>query len=134
MQIRPQDGSLLHLTSEHAHDAFYEALRDDGYTVMVRHVYHAEEAKKLQDETLGALKKGEIDGVLFYSARTASIFQQLIQRHHVSDALKNVQAVCLSPAVAAACDGALWKAIHAADAPTHEGLMDCLAKTLPVDP
>jgi uroporphyrinogen-III synthase len=70
MQVRPAEGSLLHLTSKHAHDAFYEALKKDGYKITVRHVYHAEESKKLQEATVAALQKGEIRGVLFYSART----------------------------------------------------------------
>jgi uroporphyrinogen-III synthase len=130
MQIRPEEGSLLHLTSKHAHDAFYDVLRKQGYKIAVRHVYHAEESRKLQEATVQALQKGEIGGVLFYSARTATIFQDLCRRQKVAENLRSVCALGLSPAVAAACDKKLWKSIHAAEAPTHPSLMDCLAKVM----
>jgi uroporphyrinogen-III synthase len=134
MQIRPEEGSLLHLTSMHAHDAFYEVLKKEGYKIAVRHVYHAEESKKLQDATITALQKGEINGVFFYSARTATIFQDLCRHQKVAEYLHSVCALGLSSAVAAACDKKLWKSIHAAEAPTHASLMDCLAKVIPSDP
>ena len=123
-----------HLTSEHAHEAFYGPLKKEGYKIIVRHVYNAEESKKLRESTVEALQKGEIAGVLFYSARTATIFQNLCRRRKVAEYLHSVCALGLSPAVAAACDKKLWKSIDAAQVPTHTGLMDCLAKVLPVDP
>ncbi|MBI3420361.1 MAG: uroporphyrinogen-III synthase [Proteobacteria bacterium] len=131
MQIRPGQGALMHLTSEHAHDAFYAVLEAESYKIDVRHVYHAEESKKLQEATLSALRRGEVKGVLFYSARTATIFQQLIQRHGAAETLRQVHALCLSSSVAGACEKNMWKSVAAAEVPTQDRLMDCLAKTIP---
>lgn len=134
MQIKPGQGVLLHLTSHHAHDAFYAVLEKEGYKIDVRHVYHAEESKKLQDGTLAALRQGEVAGALFYSARTVTIFQQLIHHHGAQAGLRRVRALCLSAAVAAACDKNMWKSVEAAEVPTQDRLMDCLAKSIPSHP
>jgi uroporphyrinogen-III synthase len=134
MQRTPVDGTLLHLTSEHAHTEFYEALNKEGFRIETRRVYHAEEAKELQPATLQALKDGKVTAALFYSARTVMIFEGLIKRHNMSAALKNLTALCLSRAVAEACDKSLWKRVEVAEAPTHERLMECLAKAVPLNP
>ena len=133
MQCNPADGMLLHLTSEHAHTDFYASLQQEGFRIETRRVYHAEEAKDLGLATLDALKQGSINAALFYSARTLTIFEGLIKRHNVAPMLKNLNAVCLSQAVAAACDKTLWKSVVTADAPTQDRLMDCLAKAVPVN-
>jgi uroporphyrinogen-III synthase len=134
MQRTPKDGMLLHLTSEHSHNDFYEPLQREGFRIETRRVYRAEEAKELNAATLTALRDGQVSGALFYSARTLAIFEGLVKRHNASAGLKNIHAVCLSRAVANAGDAALWKSLAVADAPTHASLMDCLAKTIPAQP
>lgn len=131
MQLSPKDGMLLHITSEHAHNAFYEPLKREGFRIETRHVYRAEESRQLQEATLKALNEGAINAALFYSARTVSIFEGLIARHNAKETLRKVHALCLSEAIASACDKSLWKSVQFAVKPTHESLMDCLAKALP---
>ncbi len=134
LQIRPEEGTLLHLTSPHAHDDFYQALRDEGYPIAARHVYRAEESDQISAAAAEMLAEGRVDAALFYSARTVRIFEGLTHRQNAAAGLKKTRALCLSPAVAAACNEKLWKSVEAAHKPTQDSLMDCLAKAVPINP
>ncbi len=128
----PHAGALLHVTSEHAHTDFYDALLDAGYGIEQRLVYAANAASQFNAATLTALQQGTLWGVLFYSARTAQIFNGLVASAGFESKLGRLNACCLSDAIASTLDKAKWKAVVASKSPTHASLMDtlrdCLAK------
>jgi uroporphyrinogen-III synthase len=122
--MSPSAGRVLHVTSEDAHTDFYEALLDTGYGIEQIYVYKAVAATALHADTIRALQEKRISAIMFYSARTARIFQTLI----AEESLRDVTAFCLSDAVAHALNQSQWKAVCIAKAPTHNAMMDCLAK------
>ena len=126
----PRSGGLLHLTSEHAHTDFYDALLDAGFGIEQRLVYAADAATAFHPETLAALKNGRLWGVLFYSARTAEIFNGLIAASGLPQNLGKLNALCLSDAIAATLDQAAWKSVIAAKSPTHLSMMNSLQASL----
>ncbi len=132
--VAPNAGALVHITSEHAHTEFYDTLLDAGFGIDQRIVYSANAAKQFDPATLKALSDNMLSGVLFYSARTAEIFNSLIMASGQGNSLKRLTAFCLSDAVAAAVDKTAWKAVITAKSPTHQSMMDtlrdCLAKGL----
>lgn len=132
--VAPNAGALVHITSEHAHTEFYDPLLDAGFGIDQRIVYSADAAKQFDAATLKALNDNALNGVVFYSARTAEIFNSLITASGQGGALKRLTAFCLSDAVAAALDKASWKSVITAKSPTHQSMMDslrdCLAKGL----
>ncbi|NDE91139.1 MAG: uroporphyrinogen-III synthase [Alphaproteobacteria bacterium] len=121
-------GNLLHITSQHAHTDFYDALLDAGYGIEQRLVYIAHAARAFQPETLKALQNKQLTGVLFYSARTAQIFSGLIAQQSLAESLRTITAYCLSDAIADALHKQQWKHVVVAKSPTHVALIDCLAK------
>lgn len=128
----PRAGGLLHVTSEHAHTDFYDALLDAGFGIEQRLVYSADAAASFNANTLNALQSDKLWGVLFYSARTAEIFNGLIAAATVEQNLCKLHALCLSDAIAGMLNKAVWKTVTVAKSPTHASLMDslrdCLAK------
>ncbi len=130
--LSPRAGGLLHVTSQHAHTEFYDALLDAGYGIEQRFVYSAKAASAFQAETLEALQAGRLWGALFYSARTADIFNNLIAAAGFASCIGDLHALCLSQAVAGTLEQPKWKAVSVAPSPTHASLMDtlrvCLAK------
>jgi uroporphyrinogen-III synthase len=120
-------GGLLHITSEHAHTEFYDVLLDAGYGVDQRFVYRADAATALQPDTVAALRENTLIGALFYSARTAEIFDTLVTAD-VQPHLLRLNAYCLSDAVAAALEKNSWKAVTIAISPTHLAMMTLLQR------
>lgn len=83
-------------------------------------VYEAEAAKALPESALEALRQHRIDGVAFYSPRSAQLFH-----HLVPDALHgSLVAYCLSAAVAENCTG--WRKIAVAEMPTQQAMIQLL--------
>ncbi|MDX1922350.1 MAG: uroporphyrinogen-III synthase [Alphaproteobacteria bacterium] len=128
--VQPHAGALLHITSEHAHTEFYEPLLDAGFGIDQRLVYTADAIKQFDEATQAAIQHNKLSGVLFYSARTADIFNGLITAAGLQASTKQLSAFCLSNAVAAALDKAGWKSLFVAKSPTHQAMMDCLRDCL----
>lgn len=126
-------GGLVHVTSPHAHTEFYDPLLDAGYGIDQRIVYNAHPARDLRPETVHALEKGELTGVLFYSARTAEIFGTLVKKTEQGGRVLQLDRLCaitLSAAVAAVLESSRWNQVVVAPAPTHAALMQALRDTL----
>ena len=125
----PPPGLLLHLASEDAHTSFYQPLRDAGYTVDTLNIYKAEALAELPENARKALLARSISGILFYSPRSCTVFLKLLQHHGLNGTCQNTTAFCLSEAVDAEARAGSWKNILTAEKPTHESLMERLAKT-----
>lgn len=125
----PGSSSLLHLASEDAHTGFYQKLQDAGYTLETVNLYKAEAVTELPADAREALLSHRVSGVLFYSARSCAVFLNLLQRHGLADACEKTTAFCLSDAVASEALAGTWKNIRTSEKPTHESLLERLAKT-----
>ena len=76
----------------------------------------------LPREARDALANGELDGVLFYSPRTARLFLERAGEADLTEALKGMDAYCLSKAVAEALAGSGWRKVHVAARPDEAAL------------
>lgn len=94
----PEAGPLLYAAGRRVSGDLKGLLEADGYEVERAVLYDAIEAQRISDETHQALERGEIDGVLLYSPRTARIWSRL-----APDA--GITHFCLSQAVSDALGG-----------------------------
>ena len=94
-----------------------------GYDARRAVLYEADAAESLSEPVQAALREQKLDGVLLFSPRTAKLFVRLLETHGLLGAVKNVQAFCLSEAVAAELAGLSLAACHIAAAPQQEALI-----------
>lgn len=73
-----------------------------------------------------ALRRGQVDGVLFYSVRTVHAFVAAISAGDLQGAMRKLTAYCLSAKVAAALPAALFEVIAFARSPNEEDLFALL--------
>lgn len=59
-------------------------------------VYKTNPTKKLNEETIQAIKNHEIDAALIYSENSALIFYQLLKQHNLLEYLGQIKLLCLS--------------------------------------
>ena len=71
-------GPIVHPAARDRDGALEAALRSAGYDVRAVEAYRAEPARALSPSLGHALERGDIDGALFYSRRTAEIFRELV--------------------------------------------------------
>jgi uroporphyrinogen-III synthase len=83
--------------------------------------------KTFPEPARAALAAGTIGAALFFSAATARRFAQLARTARVADRLKDVDALALSPAVAAPLAALPWRRICVAARPDQDSLMTLLA-------
>ncbi len=129
LQHKPNAGTFIHLTAPHSHDGFHAILAAEGFDIQRIHVYEAVAAHDFQLGTLDALKLGTLAAALFYSARSAEIFHELLAKNRLTEKVARMQAVCLSDAIAASCT-APWQKVLVAERPTQKHLLDCLANAM----
>lgn len=90
--------------------------------------YRAEAVEALPDEAAQALGAGQIDGVTFFSRRTATIFQRLVAQAGLTEYLTGCIAWCLSPAIAERLDPARWHALRTPARPDGAALIERIRK------
>jgi uroporphyrinogen-III synthase len=93
-------------------------LREAGISVIRRKVYAARPLRALPGEALRGLTQREISAALFYSAESARAFIRL-----QPGGTGGIDAIALSPAIAATLQSLPWRAIRVALAPTEADLM-----------
>lgn len=95
---------LLYLSGEHIKRNFSAELIVENIHVQRVVAYHAKAAKKLSDEAVRALKSHRVNGVLFYSSRTAEIFLKTLRTAGLdADVTEDIPAFCISESVADTC-------------------------------
>lgn len=125
-RLRPEDGALLHVAGSKVAGDLAGTLRKAGFTVRRAMLYESRTARAFSPEATAALADGTIDAVLIFSPRTAHAFVSLARQAGLDRACRQITALCLSPAVAAAANGLSWRAVRVAAAPTRAALLDLL--------
>lgn len=122
----PTDGVLLHPAGTAVAGDLAGRLGADGYVVRRAVIYKARQATGLSGEVRMALVDREIDLVLFYSPRSAATFVALAKDAGLETACENLEALCLSDAVASAADPIMWRRVMVAPEPTQASLLATL--------
>ncbi len=126
-RCRPGDGALLLPTARGEGLALAGSLRALGFAVVRRTVYAAVPQKTLPVAAEEALSRGAVGAALFFSAATARSFTKLLLAALPAGCLNAVDALALSPAVAAPLAHLPWRRLRVADRPSQDALLTLLA-------
>jgi uroporphyrinogen-III synthase len=127
--LDPGAGAVLHVAGSHVAGDLAGALAAAGFTVRRAVLYEAVEADALSGAALAALGAEGLAAALFFSPRTAGVFVKLAHRAGLTGRCRGVEALCLSPACAAAARGeppVPWRAVRAAGSPAEDSLLALL--------
>lgn len=102
-------------------------LRRAGFVVRRRAVYAAVPQEALPAAALAALSGGTVRAALFFSPASAHGFVRLLRGVLPPSCLGGVEALALSPAVAAPLALLPWRRLRLADRPTQDALLTLLA-------
>ncbi len=130
----PRDGRLIHIAGNAAAGNLASSLAASGFDVVRAPLYRARPASALSQAGKIALRQGRIDVALFFSPRTAATFVNLVRAAGLEDACRDIDAVCLSPAVAKRASELPWRSLSIAAQPTQTALLAALSTPDPGDP
>ncbi|WP_316976043.1 uroporphyrinogen-III synthase [Shumkonia mesophila] len=120
---RPEHGALLHVAGSHLAGDLKRRVEAGGLSYRRAVLYASRPAERLSAEAATALKAGEVDGVLFFSPRTAETFVTLIREARLVKACRKLAAFCLSEAVAERARGVAWRRVLVASRPDLDSLL-----------
>lgn len=124
--LKPEQGIVMHVSGTVVARELKDLLQMNGFSVFRVRLYESEPATQLAERTIAQFSKGELDGVLFYSPRTAQIFTDLIIENRLTEACRRVRALCLSEAVAEVADKLPWRSVKVAAAPSQTAMLALL--------
>ncbi len=122
----PGKGLLLHLAGEKTVGDLVTRLRKKGFEARHQTVYKAVAADGLPANVVEKISKRQIDGVLFFSTRTAGIFRNLVAQKSLDAYLEKIDAFCLSENIAKLARGMPWQKVLVAGEPTEQSLIELL--------
>lgn len=122
-RLAPAAGPLLHVAGSVAAGDIKGDLGACGFSVRRVVFYEAVTPTSLPENARTELRAGRLDGILFYSPRTARTFARLIRDEGAESALTRVAAYCLSQAVADVLNGLPFAAVQVAKAPDQLSLL-----------
>lgn len=96
-----------------------------GIKAETRTVYKAVVEDNLAEKLQDLIKNNEIDTVLFYSAQTATIFEQTVREIHMEEALKKIKAISLSKRIDQELQS-VWAMKKIAQQPNEDSLFKAL--------
>ena len=128
-RLDPGRGKLLHVAGKAVAGDLIGNLAAAGFSARRVMLYAAHAATALSPACRQALAEGRLDGVAFFSPRTAATFVRLVQAAALQDRVATMIAFCLSPAAAAAAT-LTWRHIEIADRPNQAALLRLLQRAM----
>ncbi len=122
----PGDGVLVHVAGSAVAGDLAGDLARDGFRVRRAVLYSAAAAQRLSAAAGAALTAGEIDGVLFFSPRSAATFVRLLLQDGLAEVCRGVNLYGLSAAVAEAAAKLPWRRRNIAAMPRQDDLLALL--------
>jgi uroporphyrinogen-III synthase len=128
-QVDPQAGRLLYLSGGDISRDLAASLAPDGFLVDRVIVYHACAVDRLSARTLHEMSWNRIDGAVFLSARTASIFCNLVIAAGHKEACARMTAVTMSGQVAEALRPVGFRQVVVAASPCIDSIIEAVLCT-----
>ncbi len=122
-RLKPDDGALLHPAGSRVAGDLAGMLNGQGFDVRRAVLYEARLSVDLSEPICEQLAAGALDAALFFSPRTAQSFGILINQARLSSACANMDAFCLSAAVADALRELPWRTVRIAETPEIGALL-----------
>ena len=120
--LHPAQGPILYAAARDRAGRLDGALEAGGFAVTTLVLYAAEPALRLSEDAEAALREGRLDGVLFYSRRTAESFADCVRRANLEETLRGLAAFAISEAAAAPLRPFGFGRIAVAERPDGESL------------
>jgi uroporphyrinogen-III synthase len=121
--VKPAEGVLVHIAGSVTRGELKEQLTQAGYAVERVTAYHAEPVSHISGELKSALVNCELSFATFFSPRTLSIFERLMEIGGLSYLLRHVELVALSEDI---LPTQTWKNRQTAAAPTTKAMLDLI--------
>lgn len=121
-------GAVVHVAGGEVAGNLGGTLGRAGFDVRRAVVYEAVPAAVVPPALADVLARRAADAVLFFSPRTARTFVNVVGAGPWGEAVRGMDALCLSPAVAEAAGLLLWRAVRTADRPRQDALVDLVAR------
>ncbi len=122
-RLRPNAGSLVHVAGKHIAGDLTGALGAAGFNVRREVLYEARAATAFSERLRDALATGGLDGVLFFSPRSAGTFVTLLKAAGLAQRTASLDALCLRDAVAKAAGGVTWRRVAVAERLDQEAVL-----------
>jgi uroporphyrinogen-III synthase len=116
----------LYVTGVERKKTLEEGLTEANHVVIPWEVYYAKAASDLPASLVDLIRKRRIDTVMHYSARSALIFQELIIKEGLQDAIRSMQHLVMSEHVASIFHGESRFPLRVAGTPTEEAMLSIL--------
>jgi uroporphyrinogen-III synthase len=127
--LNPAAGALLHVAGHTVAGDLAAVLREAGFSCRREVVYEARRVDRLPETAATQLREQALDGVVFYSPRTARIFVELAGSAGLAAHCSALTAWCLSAAVAEQARAAPWRRVVAAARPDSVAMIDAIANS-----
>lgn len=125
-RCRPEAGPLLLAAGRGYAQDLAAALRGRGFRVARRIAYHVAPASALPETARRAMSEGQVAAALFFSPRSAACAMKLWRAAGLAEAARGIEALALSPRIAAVLAGFPWRAVRVAARPEQALLIDLL--------
>lgn len=122
--LKPKKGRIVHCSGNIVASDLQSLLSEYGYDVRRIVLYHSLPSRRLSEKAVKAIKSGELQYVVFYSSRTASIFNRLAKESNLNKYLVDVHAFCFSPRVASVARKMPWKSVNVSNKPNEGALIN----------
>jgi uroporphyrinogen-III synthase len=126
--LEPEHGPLVHVAGTDVAGDLAGELAKAGFQSRREVIYETAPARALSAAAIAKLKSGEIDTVLLFSPRSATIFCELVRKARLLRACREITIAGLSRAVADAVDEVKWKSVAIAAAPNQGALIERVAE------
>ncbi|MEM8797652.1 MAG: uroporphyrinogen-III synthase [Pseudomonadota bacterium] len=121
-----QPAAIVYVCGRDRKGRLEDKLAERGIRVTVAERYQADKSKGLRSETVEALSKGTIDGILLYSQRSAEIFLEHLKSENISHSTKLVRHFCLAPSIATLLSASDKDEVFVAARPEEHALFELL--------
>jgi len=125
-ELDPQKGALFHAAGAETAGRLKETLIAKGFEVASEVLYEAVPVGTLPAQAAAALAESRLDGVVFFSPRSAKIFAQLTLSVGLAPHCMALHAFCISAATASALGALEFARVAVAGTPNQEGMLALL--------
>ena len=117
---KPDAGFLLHVAGSVVAGDLSGALEEKGFDVHRVTAYRAEPVNHLSERTKAAIINTELDAIMFYSPRTAKVFDALMKAERLEYLARNITMVAISKNVLSALS---WRQVQVAAEPSNDAML-----------
>jgi uroporphyrinogen-III synthase len=124
--LDPTGNPVLYLSGMMVAADIGAAIADAGFIVDRRVVYRAQAIESPGEAVIAELAAGKVDGVMFYSPRSARIFLDHLTNAKLELVAKEMTAFCISHAAADVARALAWRKVAVSSRPNQVDLLALL--------